>query len=318
MSMSPVFRPKSTRADNGAVSATAVIILVVLAALVLAAIFLGRGREPTEPLDRPVSPGDAAGPVARVQLDPTPYRQQISALEVVLYRQGSADSTIVDHISFAARRLADAVRDTEGGMTGARAHREILAYVDEVNTRDDVAFANFDLPSVRSRWVRLRNRLFVKAEWMVGVGDMGHKRGVRRADGSQPAYALSLRRYGDRLSDLIANGQGQISWMREKAVGLEEESPEAEQLKDDWVQWTGEWERLIDTVAASLPPPPAVGAPENVTVAHTALAKAVQDLRLVSMPTEDFGESFISAREQRLDTAYAEVAKARINLQGID
>ena len=83
-------------------------------------------------------------------------------------------------------------------------------------------------------------------------------------------------------------------------------------------EWTGEWERLIDTVAASLPPPPAVGAPENVTVAHTALAKAVQDLRLVSMPTEEFGESFISAREQRLDTAYAEVVKARINLQGID
>ena len=192
MSMSSNPGPESRRADDGAVSATAVIILAVLAALVLAAIFLGRGREPTEPLDRPGSPGDAAGPAVRVQLDPTPYRQQISALEVVLYRQGSADSTIVDHISFAARRLADAVRDTEGGMTGARAHREILAYVDEVNTRDDVAFTNFDLPSVRSRWVRLRNRLFVKAEWMVGVGDTGHKRAVRRADGSQPAYALEL------------------------------------------------------------------------------------------------------------------------------
>jgi hypothetical protein len=299
-------------------SATAVIILVALAALVLAAIFLGGGREPTAPLDRPASPGDAGGPVVFVQLDPTPYRQQISALEVVLYRQGSTDSTIVDHISFAARRLATAVRDTEGGMAGARAQREILAYVDEISTADDVAFTNFDLPSVRSRWVRLRNRLFEKAEWMVGVEDSGHKRAVRRADGSQPAYALSLRRYGDRLSDLIANGRSQINWMKEKAVGVEDGSPEVQQLEDDWVDWAGEWERQIDGVAATLPPPPAVGAPEPVTVAHTALAKAVQDLRLLSMPTEGFGESFISSREQRLDAAQAEVTKARINLHGIE
>jgi hypothetical protein len=298
-------------------SATTVIILVVLAALVVIAVFLSRGRDAAEPVDL-AAEINAAESEAQMLLDPGPYQEQITALEELLSSQGSLDLTAVEHISYAAGRLASAVRDTVGGVDGARIGRQILVYAEEIKRRDASGFSTLDLPSARTNWIQLRNRLFSKANWMDGVSDSDRRMVVRRADANKPAYAVGLRQFGDRLADLVSDGRSEVGWIRGRAVDIDEGSPEAALLRDQWAEWTKEWDRRVDTMAAAMPSPPAVGGPESVTVAYTALARAVQDLRLISMSAGDFSAATIDSCEQQFDDAADQLTKARINLQGIE
>jgi hypothetical protein len=310
----------STRAssDRGASTAVYLLVLGVLAVLILVAILLERSTGPADEGTRPSTPGEAAGPADGDLLDPDPYREQIRALEAVLYREGAADAATGSHVVYAARRLADAVHTNEAEPLATEASQEILAFAADIDQSDHVGFATLDLPAARASWAQVRGRLFVTAQWFAGLETSAGRRVVRAGPGAGGFLAANLRRLSDQVADLITAGREETAGFGEIGVDVPEPSEEAAQLRSDWADWSRDWDRRVNALATVLPPSPAAGASSELVLAHQGLANVVHALRLLPTTTSDVGIPSPRERQERFDAADSTLQQARERLMGID
>jgi hypothetical protein len=299
---------------RGASSTTYLILLCGLAALVLLAILLGGGREPSEPTgtDAAPPPGTSA-----VRIDPDPFRQQITAIEELLYPTGPSGSVSSARVASAARRLADTVR-ARGGSAAIQAFDRIGAFASELETERGAGFGGLDLPAARASWEGTRDEVFRPADWFAGSEAEQQERELVVASGSGRSFRIAISQLADRIDDLISSGRDEIDLIREIDDTTPEDSAQADQIREEWQRWSRDWLERVQQVAHSLPQRPGVGSAEPAVLAHRALAKAVQNLQLVAVASAGSGIPSRSERAQRLDAAEAAVAEARARLDEID
>ncbi len=308
--------PRASRA-RGAGTTFYLIVVAILAALVLAFVLLERRSPPSE---RPPAGPTAGGlqPGAGGRLDPRPFRSQVEALEAVLYRPGPADAATGAHVSYAARQLADVVRTATEGTSSQLHWREIASFAQEVGREDDVGFASFDLPAARTRWEEIRGRVFLPADWLTGSSSGTRSSSVRVSTGSESSLVDRLRRLAETTGELINSGRDESEALADLGVEVPEGTSRADDLLADWRRWSKEWEQQVNGLTAALPPPPGRDAPEDLVSARQALARALNDLRLVPVPTADSGMPTRSERAQRFDAAESALQLVRDHLARID
>lgn len=302
--------------QRGASTNTYLIALAVVAVIVVVLVLADRTDGPEDREGEGVAAVETVELAPEQRLNPALFRGQIRALEMALYPSEGANAPSSGGIAAAARRLAEAVR-SEGGPSARQAADALSGYAAEVSGTNDVGFTSLDLPAVRASWQELRSVLFQPADWFAGADATAAEVVEQPATDSQESYINDLRRIAFNVTGLVYSGKDEAGYFGEIGVDVAAGSDQAAALREDWLEWAKGWNRRVEIMAATIPPAPDSGAPEDLMQAHRALATAVYQLRLVAMSDDPTGVPSRAERNRLFDSAEEAVTAARTYLTNL-
>lgn len=248
------------------------------------------------------------------KVDPSPFRNRITALEAIVYRTSRAGLADGGRVASLASDLATAVA-AKAAPADRAAAAGLLNWSSRLGAEEDVGYGTLDLASTRAEWERLRDRVFDDASWFRHSGpqlDAQQKPVSKTVD---PEEVRSLAACARRVDGLITEGRRtsrEIGELSGDYVG-----PEGRQVLARWKSWSRQWSDDIDRLARSLPPRPAMDDSLGLVMAHQELSAAVQELRMVTYGANDTGVPFRSERENRFESATLHLAQANQRLENL-
>lgn len=214
------------------------------------------------------------------ELDPTPFRVEIQALEAVLCRPSPPDLGGCERVAVLAAELAQRVAAQPG----------------------------------LGRLAALRAELFVPAAWLRRSSSelvLGQQPEPPRADA---IVRDGLVAWADALTALSAAGRSEMAAFGEQLVDAAEGSREERELVARWEACARGWDARVTRACAGAPPAPPRGDEPHLVQAHPPLGQAAHRLRMATVAAGDFSVPTRWWREQSLDRAGGALAEARREL----
>jgi len=98
------------------------------------------------------------------KLSPEPYREQIEAIEKILYRHKPADFGEIKALGRLSAELGEEIL-LNGSLLQRPAASRIIFWGDKIGGMEDTGFRKLDLKPIRFEWEKLREDCFQSASW---------------------------------------------------------------------------------------------------------------------------------------------------------
>lgn len=308
------------------ISITAMLVVCGLWFIVVANYRDGEGPTLVEAVARP-TPGD---------LDPTPYRAEIEAIETILYARHEPGWQTADMASAAVMKLGSSIarraRHPEVREVGAR----VLTLGSRFGAEADAGYAMPDLARMRRDWETLRNEIFRPAAWFRGnlrpaapASDHAAalaQRATLALDAAQtpaapdPVPRREMRRYErliDELGQQADRGQRQCESLGEPDYDISVPTAHSEKHVASWFAWSREWEGELFDAWDDAPARPGFDAQPELLSAHQKLEQALRDLQMVPRGAGMWPTPFQGQWEQRFASARVNLEEARAYLADV-
>jgi hypothetical protein len=227
-------------------------------------------------------------------LDPAPYEAEIRKIEEILDSRAPSYSDLAS-LDAAVGELSSKLAEVVGDLRAARLSRELVFWSGAVTAQEESGYAAPSFAQAELDWRKLRDRYFERAEWFRKVDNVAPAESRPRWGVVDPRVAVGLQQCTDEVARLIDGGSVEVERYDEILGGAD---PDADRKLDAWRQWSREWDRKVEEVAARLPRSPAAGSRPNLELAHQSLSAALSSLRSVTKSASEFG---VPPREERRD-----------------
>lgn len=244
-------------------------------------------------------------------LDPTAYRDTLSAIETVLYRDGPAEWSDPDTVATLAMQLGDRLYADLGPLRGRQAMVDLVDFATAVGAQSESGYAAPELDGPRASWEAIRARWFRKAPWFGRTTS----RLVASQRPTSPTASLvdvhEIWKWAGAIESFVDGGRRAME--RHGEVGVD--APEGSQAERDLVarfqNFARDWDARVRGLAAAAPRRPALDGEANLLYAHQALEQAIQQLTLATTSEGDAPVPMKWWRTQCLDAAAAHLEAAR-------
>ncbi len=250
-------------------------------------------------------------------VDPERYRRQIEPIERLVFTDGPLDDA--DRAALARRMatLADLLREKETRAPAPELARE-LGILAKLVSVTDPAKPRQDTP-LREQWQRIRASLFADASWFAfSPADLarGPEPPPVRPATAPPADVAAIRTVLARVEAQVQVARSEVESLGEPrfdaATGFDPAQREA------WSAWAARWPARVDGAGGDLPADPGPAGNTILRAAWRKTALALQDLREVPRPSNDWPGPRRAQWEGRFLDVEKDVEHARAELKRLE
>lgn len=241
---------------------------------------------------------------------PEPYRDQILAVEALLYKKSPPEPGDYERVAEAVLQLHKKISEADiSGPALKRVNR--LLYL---AARADLGGTGYTLPDLkpfREDWEKVRGEVFIPADWFFSGGpEIGGAQThlVPKAD-AQDVFALT--RVIERLQDLIEEGRADAEELGEPEYDAEHVGFKGLRQIAEWHRWSTEWEGQISDIVGRLPEAAAWDGEPNYLLAYQDVERAIQELRFVPQGAGIWSTPFRYQWEARFSAAESSIQNAQ-------
>lgn len=250
-------------------------------------------------------------------IDPTPYRDGISAIEQVLYRDTPLAPSDPETVSRLAMQLGDRLYADLGPLRGRRALVDLVGFASSLDAQSEIGFAAPTLDGPRADWETLRTTWFDRAPWFRQTT----ARLVAAQRPPTPAASLDdiqgLREWALGIAALIEGGRTEMQRHGEVMVDAAEGSQAERVLVGRWRTFARDWDERVRALDARAPRDLGLDGEPHLVLARQELEQAVRQLALATTSEGDYAVPMKWWRAQCLDNAATRVESARAELKQI-
>ncbi|MEE8585587.1 MAG: hypothetical protein V3T83_12120 [Acidobacteriota bacterium] len=296
-----------------AIPLTAAVLALVLVALLVSA---QMRRSPVPSAEASTSPQPAAQTQSG-KLDPEPFRQEIEDLEKTLYDPAPSGFATADRVSSAALQLGTGLRDQSAGLKTSGAMTRILAFASRTGAEGDAGYSTLDLPRTRQRWERLRNDIFLSADWFRQSTQQLTEAQTRQPPQVDRMLLSTMQKAARDLELLIVKGRPEAKSFGEPYVDAPERSAELRRLGQQWNRWSRRWIRQLDRIGSRFPAQPPLDGDPRLLNAYNRLGEAMRHLSAIPYGANDSGITFRARRMSLFEQAQHAIDQAQDTLSKI-
>ncbi len=228
-------------------------------------------------------PADQTGEngAGRFTLDPELYREEIAAVEAVLYQDSPLAASDLDRLSGAMFQLGSKALTQEDHPLRKEKARLIMSLAARGDLSSVLVTPLPQLGELRAEWEALRHEAFQPASWLrpdsTGATSLQPAR-------TPPVSAGEIRAVGfvlERLETLCQQGRWEVAELN--TVGAASDRPGNGGPPEDqrWRDWSTRWEERIQEALVGLPTRSGADASSDYLQVHHIIAQAVGELRMV-------------------------------------